>query len=620
MRPLNHCFALLFNAATADAVSRLFTGARRVWVVGGTEPDAVALLHAALRDIDAASRAGAHVVLSLSYESLAAFDGVASGKPSNTPWLQAIEFAPPQLLNRTEALAWLSEQAGSACVHLSPAQPLLDEAQFVAQVERIRELIAAGETYQVNYTFPLQGELLAHATGDAALAATYRQLVDGLKIPYGALLALPHNSLLSCSPELFFELSPTAITCRPMKGTAAVADNDVENTRRAAALAADPKNRAENLMIVDLMRNDVSRLPQVRQVSVPKLFEVKRYGAVLQMTSTVKAHLREQPSLYELFAALFPCGSITGAPKRRTMAIIEQLEPHARGAYCGAIGYIAPAPAGQGALQTTFSVPIRTLETTAQPVTDALNIQHWPLRLSVGAGITYDSVAADEWQESLLKARFLTRHTQPFELIETLRVERGGVMPLLAQHMARMQRSAAALGWVIASLDFSDEITAALHAMPHEADFVGLRLGLQADGTRSATMRLPTPLGERVPFAIHTTRTDSSNPFLQHKTTARALYNSAMREAAQRGLFDYVFCNEKGELTEGARSNIFIRLDGQWLTPPLSSGVLAGVQRAQLLTQLPARERVLTLADLNRAEAVLLSNALYGALPAFISP
>ena len=604
MRHLIDCSALLFDGSSALAVSRLFVDAQRFWCVRGDEPDAVQLLHDALDEI---GTCGAHVVLSLSYESLAAFGLPQSDKISATPWLQALAFTAPRTLNRAQALDWLAAQS-DAQIHLAPATPLVNEAQFSEHIATIRALIAAGDTYQVNYTFPLRGELLAH--GDAPLAALYHQLVADLKIPYGAFLNLPHNSLLSCSPELLVEMTPTALTCRPMKGTSAVSSIDVENTRRAAELAADPKNRAENLMIVDLMRNDLSRLPQTRRVTVPKLFEVKRYGAVLQMTSTVKAHLSAQPSLSELLQAIFQCGSITGAPKHRTIDIINQLEPHPRGAYCGAIGLIEPVDAQL--MNATFSVPIRTIETTAQPTIDAQNIQHWPLTLSVGAGITYDSNAADEWQESLLKAQFLTRHTQPLALIEAMRVESGQIA-LLPQHMARMQKSAAALGWSINSFDFSHDIAAALKTAP---PCVGLRLGLQRDGTRSATVRLLENLPASVAFAIHPTRVDSINPFLRHKTTARALYNAAVFEAKKIGLFDYVFMNERDEITEGARSNIFVLQGGQWFTPPLDCGVLAGVQRAVLIEQLKAQESILRLDDLHNAEKIMLSNALYGALPA----
>ncbi|GHA73734.1 aminodeoxychorismate synthase, component I [Formosimonas limnophila] len=616
MRHLSDCSALLFDGSHADAVSRLFVGGQHSWCV--TTTDGVAALHQALSEIDDATRKGADVVLSMSYDAWRAFsvaDGlVLSEKPHihDTPWLQAIQFNAPTQLSRREALDWLHRQANSATTHLCPVKSLVDEATFVEHIHTIRSLITAGDTYQVNYTFPLTSELISDTADDAALAAVYHQLAQDLRIPYGAFLMLPHSSVLSFSPELFVEMTPTALTCRPMKGTGAVADNDVENTRRAALLAADPKNRAENLMIVDLMRNDLSRLPQTSRVTVPKLFDVKRYGTVLQMTSTVKAHLTHQPSLSELFNALFPCGSITGAPKRRTIEIIDELESHQRGAYCGAIGHIEPA--GNNLINATFAVPIRTIETCVQPTMNFAHLAHWQLRLSVGAGITFDSNPEDEWQESWLKAKFFTQHTQVFELIETMRVEPSSSIPLFAAHMARLTSSAKAMNWPAPDISLIHQhIHQAIDdtECPHEP-FLRLRLSLTADGQINIHITKPETIAEPVYFGLAKSRTQSTNPLLIHKTTARAVYNAALSQAKSRGLFDLIFLNEKGQLTEGARSNLFIQKNGLWYTPPISCGVLAGIQRGQLITELSAQEKILHEEDLRAADQVILCNALYG--------
>lgn len=617
MRPLNHCSALLFDGSHAQAPSRLYTQPLKAWIIQGDEPDARERLQAALTEIETWVKTGAgQVVVSLSFESAAAFsvaEGlVLSQKATQTPWLQALAFPAPQLLNREQALAWLVSQAQGAVTQLTPAMPAVQQAEFVEHIATIRELIAAGDTYQVNYTFPLHSELLAFAQGDAALAAVYYQLVRDLKIAYGAFLLLPKNSLLSCSPELFVEMSANEMTCRPMKGTAAVADNEAETQRRATELANDTKNRAENVMIVDLMRNDLSRLPEVRSVSVPRLFEVERYGTVLQMTSTVKAELTTQPSLSSLFNALFPCGSITGAPKRRTLQIIGELESYARGAYCGAIGFIEPLDNQQ--LHLSLSVPIRTVQTTAEPKLDHLGIQHWPLQLSVGAGITYDSDAWAEWDECLLKARFFTRHTQVFELIETMRVE-GKTVALLDQHVARLQKSAAAFGWPVPT---PEAVQACIDEVvkQSELELIRLRLTLNAEGKLAATITALEPVQQPVKIAFYPLQIASTKPFLQYKTSARAVYNKALGEAKAAGLFDYLFCNEKGELTEGSRSNLFILLDNQWYTPPLNCGLLAGVQRSVLLDELRAQERVLYREDLVQAKEIIVCNALYGGLQA----
>ncbi|MFM2318692.1 MAG: Aminodeoxychorismate synthase component 1 [Pseudomonadota bacterium] len=616
MRSLHHCFALLFDGSHAEASSRLYTKPSKAWIIQGNEPDAIERLQTALTEIEAWVQAGSgQIILSLSFEAATAFS-VAQGlllsnKSSHTPWLQALAFEQAQVFNRTQALAWLAQQGQGAVAHFTPAKSLVEPAQFIKQIGVIRELIAAGDSYQVNYTFPLQNELLGF-NGDAALALAYHQLVSDLKIAYGALLALPQSSLLSCSPELFVEMSANQMTCRPMKGTAAIAETEAETEQRAALLAKDAKNRAENVMIVDLMRNDLSRLSEVKQVTVPRLFEIERYGTVLQMTSTVQAELSQQPSLVSLLNALFPCGSITGAPKRRTLQIIDELEPYARGAYCGALGFIEKH---EDKLHASFNVPIRTLQTTAQPQVDALGIEHWPIQTSVGAGITYSSDAPAEWEESLLKARFLTRHTQAFELIETMRVEDGAVA-LFEQHLARLQTSAQAFNWPLPSrAALQTCITQAIAATPMLKP-IRLRLTLNAKGQLQASTMALESVQSPVNVALYKTPVDSKNPFLQHKTTVRALYNQALAEAKVAGLFDYLFCNERGELTEGARSNLFVLLNGQWYTPPLSCGLLSGVHRSVLLQALAAQERVLSPADLLQAEQIKVCNALYGGLVA----
>lgn len=620
MRSLQYCTALLFDGSHAQAQSRLYTQAQKRWLVyGHGESNARERLHKALNEIDAWVKAGkGQVVLALSYEATAAFS-VAEGvvltqKTDSSPWLQALGFSEPQLLNRQQALAWLQTQGQGVTTHLTPVQPALAQTAFIEHIDAIRELIAAGDTYQVNYTFPLHSELLASTYKDAGLAALYAQLVSDLNIAYGAFLTLPHTSILSFSPELFVEMTANEMLCRPMKGTAAVADNEAETQRRTELLSQDTKNRAENVMIVDLMRNDLARLSEVEQVSVPTLFEVKRYGHVLQMTSTVKASLRRQPSLLSLLNALFPCGSITGAPKRRTLQIIDELEPHARGAYCGALGFMEPLANEQ--LHLVLNVPIRTLQTKDKPSIDAANIAHWPLQLSVGAGITYGSDAQAEWEESLLKASFLTRHTQAFELIETMRVEGGGVA-LIEQHLTRLQNSAQAFGWPIPSQAAVQACMAkAISSTDPTINPIRLRLTLNAAGELNASTMALEALQQPIQTALYPVSVESTNPFLQHKTTARAWYNRALAEAKAAGLFDYLFCNERGELTEGARTNLFVLLKGQWYTPPLACGLLAGVQRSVLMQELKAVERVLYPADLAQAEKLLLCNALYGAVTA----
>lgn len=639
MRSLAHCTALLFDGSSAEATSRLFETPHHAWVV--MPNDGRAALRQALDEMDQLSRSGTYVVLSMSYEAsqyFAASDGlVLNHKPhahpdlKNTPLLQALAFDRVTELSRDDAFEWLFNQAQHSPIQMQPTRTCVDETTFVAHINEIRERIAAGETYQVNYTFPMLSEILGEYNADhpdALLAQAYLQLIQDLRIPYGAYLTLPHNSILSCSPELFCELRETTLTCKPMKGTMPVAEHDNETTRRAALLASDPKNRSENLMIVDLMRNDLARLSCVTHVRVPTLFDVKRYGTVLQMTSTIRADLIEQPSLLELCDALFPCGSITGAPKRQTLSIIDRLEPYQRGVYCGTIGWLESI--GSGKINATFSVPIRTLESSAHPLmgihastsSDTTSLVRWPVQLSVGAGITYESDAHDEWQESLLKSRFYNQHTQVFELIETMRVvNKNGVwqVPLIDRHEQRISHSAHALGIAFNESDFHQCVTDCLSSIPahmNQQAFLRLRVGLRADGTLHPTLAIPEPAPIIALFDIHPTSTQSSDVFLQHKTTVRSLYNQAIAQAKTAELFDYVFINELGQITEGARTNLFVQINGQWLTPPLSSGVLAGVQRSVLMEELKAQEHVLSATDVAQAQAWMLTNAVYGALPA----
>ncbi|AXF84448.1 Aminodeoxychorismate synthase component 1 [Ephemeroptericola cinctiostellae] len=640
MRDLNQCTALLFDGSSAESMSRLFTCAIKAWHVASptqaTAAQARAQLQSALAELDVVARAGGHVVVALSYE---AAQGCAVGehlhlsmKPQAhpdvppTPWLQAMQFDEPQHLDRAQALAWLKQQAEGATAQVTEPISRVTELEFCNSIDAIREWISAGDTYQVNYTFPLVADILAHspqARPDAALARVYHAMVHDLRIPYGAFLTLQHSSVLSFSPELFVELKGLSLTCRPMKGTAAVGEagpeGDNDSTRRAALLAADPKNRAENVMIVDLMRNDLSRLPQTLAVRVPKLFEVKRYGAVLQMTSTVRADVSTQPSLAELLDALFPCGSITGAPKRRTMEIIDALEPFTRGAYCGALGCLTPTTNGQ--FNATFSVPIRTLETRAEPVAmHGLGTQRWPVQCNVGAGITFGSVALDEWQESWLKAKFLTRHAPPFEIIETMCAERDetGVwrVRLLVRHAERMARSAAAFEVMFDAPEWLQAVEQALFEHRHLAvDRLRVRVGLQQSGALVVTIAAAEDTPQQARFAFHPQVMQSNNPFLQHKTSVRADYNAALAAARAHDLFDYVFVNELRHVTEGARSSIFIKLNDEWLTPPLSSGVLPGIARAELLADasLGARECTFSVDDVRAAERIILCNALHHA-------
>jgi para-aminobenzoate synthetase/4-amino-4-deoxychorismate lyase len=447
------------------------------------------------------------------------------------------------------------------------------------------------------------------------VVALYQRLRARQPVPYGALVMLPDGgALLSLSPELFVRHEGGALLARPMKGTAPASGDEAIDAERSGALAADTKNRAENLMIVDLLRNDLGRIAATGSVEVPALFDVKRYGSVLQMTSTVQARLRGDATLAELFAALYPCGSITGAPKRRTMEIIHELESAPRGVYTGAIGWFDPPAPGQAIGDFCLSVPIRTL--ALQAPQDSVRRGE----LGVGAGIVHDSDAAAEFAECGLKARFLTGLANEFEIFETIRASYEDGPRHLERHLARIGASCAYFGFAFDA--------AAAHQLVVDT-CLGLEAGklyrvrLAADHTGELRVQTGeiTPLREPVVLELAERTTRSGDLFLRHKTSIRSGYDAAWRGAESRGAFDALFFNERGELTEGGRSNVFIRIGEHWYTPPLSCGLLPGVIRSVML-EAPAwnaRERVITRQMLEQADDIVVCNALRGPLRAVLA-
>ncbi|WP_297354989.1 bifunctional anthranilate synthase component I family protein/class IV aminotransferase [Paraburkholderia sp.] len=562
-------------------------------------------------------------------------------------------------LSCDEADAWLMQCDGGAAepsvAGTTAARASVDPAQFDAAIAAIHHAHRSGDSYQVNYTYRLGFDVFGTP------AALYRRLRVRQPVPYGALIALPGDRwVLSCSPELFVEKAGTTLRARPMKGTAPRSPDDLVADRHAAEfLANDPKNRAENVMIVDLLRNDLSRVAETGSVKVPALFSVEPYASVWQMTSTVEARLRAQTSFAEVLRALFPCGSITGAPKHRTMQLIDELESTPRGLYTGAIGWldagyaanassdpanasyasdaadvtnashapeVANASSGSNASHHTrsvygdfcLSVAIRTL--TLDAPDSATGTRRGSM--GVGAGIVLDSVAADEHAECQLKARFLTDADPGFELFETMYATREDGVRHVTRHLARLAASAAWLGFRFDEAELRERIEAQCAALSAGVPY-RVRLALAKSGVVQINAAVLMPLadsGVDVLFAAHHgfAATEASDALLHHKTTRRAEYDRGWRNAEALGAFDALFFNERGELTEGGRSNVFVKLDGRWWTPPLSSGVLPGVMRAVLLedAELGAQERVLTRADVLNAEALLVCNALRGALPA----
>ncbi len=474
--------------------------------------------------------------------------------------------------------------------------PGLNEQQFTERIEAIHEWIRAGDVYQLNFTFPL------YASVQSSPAALYAQLRKRQPVDYSAFVHWQSGChILSLSPELFFRVEDQGdtrlITTRPMKGTARRGRTTAEDVQIRERLGNDPKNRSENVMIVDLLRNDLGRLCTFGSVHVQNLFAVERYPTLWQMTSTVAGRLRPDVGFHEIFRALFPCGSITGAPKVRAMQLISELEAVPRGIYTGAIGFASRE-------QTVFNVAIRTLD-----------VRRGNLTMGVGSGIVIDSNAVDEFGECQLKAEFLTQSSQEFSLIETMLWQEG--FPLLEMHLDRLTDSADYFGFVCDRDAIRAALLSTAGAVPDQRP-LRVRLLLDADGSThiqheaindASHLRDPSPA--RV--CIASQRTDSNNRFLYHKTTHRPHYAGALKAASEAGFSDVLFLNEREEVTEGVISNLFIEKDACWFTPPIDCGVLPGVYRRHLLLARPEiKEKVLHLADLKSADAIYLTNAVRG--------
>ncbi|CDG85837.1 aminodeoxychorismate synthase component I [Janthinobacterium agaricidamnosum] len=596
-------FALL-DDASADgeglANSRLYTGHAGTLVCRDIQawPQLLDQMQAALER-------GQFAVTLCSYELGGHLLGLGP-RHQSAPLAQVLLFDACQSLSPGQVQAWLSARADTQRpAGIARLRDDIGADDFAHALGRIHDYIEAGDTYQVNYTYRLRFDAFGTPSD------LYARLRRRQPVPYGALVALPDGgALLSLSPELFVRHAQGELTARPMKGTApaAPADQADENARRASALSLDAKNRAENLMIVDLLRNDIGRIAVTGSVKVPALFEVRRYSGVLQMTSTVQAALRPNARLHDIFQALYPCGSITGAPKLRAMEIIDELEANPRGIYTGAIGWFDPPAHGHQVGDFCMSVPIRTL--TLQAPRDGVRSGE----MGVGAGIVHDSDTPEEFAECRLKGRFLTGLGNDFELFETMRGSHDGVQHL-ERHLRRLSASAAYFGFP------SDEAAARACLMEACAAFTPgvahrLRLSLDQSGAYAVRSGLLAPLAEPVRAMLAEEATSASDLFLRHKTSVRTRYDDAWRAAEAQGCFDMLFFNERGELTEGGRCNVFIKLDGRWLTPPLSCGLLPGIQRAVLLDDPAwhASERIITRAMLDQAQEIVLCNSLRGVL------
>ncbi|HEX4361593.1 MAG TPA: aminodeoxychorismate synthase component I [Pseudonocardia sp.] len=560
-------------------------------VLTASRPDEVV---AVLAEVDRATRAGCWAYGYVGYEAAAGLDDrlvthppAATGPPLVWFGLSGEPEPAPVLAPRPTT----EDGAGSA--RWSPGW--LPSAHR-AGVERVRAHIAAGETYQCNLTVRMRGQL----AGDPA--GLYADLAPRQQGAYSAYLDLGRYAVASASPELFFEWRGDELTTRPMKGTARRGRHLNEDRAQAQYLLGSAKERAENIMIVDLMRNDLARLATTGGVTVRSLCRLERYPTVLQLTSEVTGRLRPEVDLVEVFRALFPCGSITGAPKARTMELIRELEDEPRGVYCGAIGWVGPPGAPSRA---RFSVAIRTAVADRADGTAVYG---------TGGGITWSSDAAAEHAELLVKTAVLNRRPEDFHLLETMGHTPGAGIRHLERHLRRLADSAAYFGW---PLDLA-AVRAALPEVGADPEVGLVRLRLWPSGAvRVETAPAPAPLGRPVRLALDPEPVDSGTFWPYHKTSRREPYTARARRHPEAD--DVVLRNERGELTETTIANLAVRLAGRWWTPPLSAGCLPGVERGRLVELGELAERTLYPADLVRADGLAVLNSLRGWRPAVLA-
>ena len=603
--------------------------------------------------VQAAAQQGLWCVGYVRYEAAAAFDSALATHAADGPlaWFAVYDEALPWPEDASE-----STSAGSVAATQKTAavqaqwQESCPRPAFDAALAHIQRAIADGELYQVNFTAPLQGAWRGEPPENAALGlfaalqraqpGGYAAFIDtgahaagasegagnagetggreiGARNGVGEAASAGGEQLLSVSPELFFDWQDGLnhqeggqILARPMKGTAARGTTPALDAAQAAALRASPKERAENVMIVDLLRNDMSRIAQPFSVQVPRLFHTQALPTVWQMTSDVSAKTRPGTTLAGVFGALFPCGSVTGAPKVRAMQVIRTLEPQPRGVYCGAIGVVRPVPGrgesgqpgqlgepGRGGIRATFNVPIRTV-----------SVQGGRLRCGIGSGITSGAAPDAEWQEWKNKQQFLERASMPFDLLETLALENGQLRHA-ADHLQRLAGAAAHFGYPWDAARVSQCLQALAQAHQQGAWRVRLLLGADGAARAEAFALEASPASVRLQLAERPLL-EAHGEFVRFKTTRRAHYDAFTPTAP--GVFDTVLWNAEGEITECTRGNVAMLMDGRWVTPPLACGLLPGVGRALALREGRLSEAVVRVQDLPRVQGWAFLNSLRG--------
>lgn len=520
---------------------------------------------------EAAAKQGYYVAGYVSYEAASAFDpALDHHAPGGLPLAAFGVFDKPRVIHLLP---------GNASLAL---QPSLSRQKYETALHRIHDYLAKGDTYQVNFTQQLKGTLRGNP--DELMA----QLFQAQPTPYAMLLEIDEHVICSVSPELFFERHGSELRTEPMKGTRPRGRFPAEDEARRQSLMHSEKDRAENLMILDMIRNDLGRIARAGSVRVDDMFQLKALPTVWQQVSSVSAESNSDIS--EIFSALFPCASVTGAPKARTMSIIRELELESRGVYTGAVGVIRPGG------DCCFSVAIRTLQ---------IDKASAKATYGVGGGIVWDSDIEEEWQEALTKSAILTTTRPDFELLETMRYEPGVGVVRLDYHLSRLASSAVYFGYRCPLEQIRRELEAINEAKPRR-----IRLVLNQYG-ETALQILEVPLSSgMVRLRLAPSPVSSEDVFLFHKTTNRDTYERA--RASVSDCDDVLLFNENGELTETSIANLFLQLGGDLKTPAVSCGLLAGTFRQEMLDSGQAVEAVLTREDLAQADRIFVANSLRG--------
>ena len=514
----------------------------------------------------------------ISYEAATAFDSnLDSYSYTDFPLLWFGVYSAPEVIELPNPIA-----ADPIQLNWSAA---VSETEYQEAIAKIKQYIYQGDTYQVNYTYRIKADFVGDSWD------YFLQLIQAQPVQYGAYLETEKFTICSASPELFFCLNEDKITARPMKGTAPRGLTLAEDQQLAKVLQSCPKNRAENVMIVDMLRNDMGRVADLYSVQVPSLFDVEKYSTLWQMTSTVTAKTH-QP-LHEIMAALFPCASITGAPKRRTMEIIKELETTPRKIYTGTIGFITPQR------QAQFNVAIRTVL-----IDKKTNIAEY----GVGSGIVWDSDSQDEYIECQTKTQFLKTRSQPFQLLETILWEPKSGYFLLDYHLQRLQNSAIYFNYNLEIEEIKNQLLNLTDNLPENYYKIRLLLSEKGENNHEVIPFFPKINPQPVKLRLSPTAIDSSNPFLYHKTTNRNVYQNAKSNTLDCD--DVILWNKRGEITETCIYNIIVESNSERLTPPVNCGLLAGTYRQMLLDQKEVKEAIISKDILKKAEKIYVINSV----------